>query len=162
MNKNDYISYVIKPSLDYLDPDIPYSDDAVALLLLTALAESNLNNLTQIGGGPALGLLQMEPETETSLWNNHLRRHPELAAKVENLMIKHLRRDINLAGNMHYQIAIAREKYWQNSRPLPKLAEIEKMSSFYVDIYNAGGKANKMDVIQLYKTQVLTNARIVK
>lgn len=41
-----------------------YSADAVELLMLTAATESNLGcYIKQVGGGPALGIFQCEPNT---------------------------------------------------------------------------------------------------
>ena len=58
---------------------------AVHLLTGTALVESGLVWLGQTGGGPALGLWQMEPATHDDCWRNFLAFRPALAATVGQL-----------------------------------------------------------------------------
>jgi hypothetical protein len=51
-----------------------HSESAVNLLLGTAAQESQFGTyFRQIGGGPALGVFQMEPDTEIDIWDNYLR-----------------------------------------------------------------------------------------
>lgn len=61
-----------------LDPTLKQSGlyflEASDLLLGTALVESNLEHLKQIGGGPALGFFQMEPETFDDIFYRYLCR----------------------------------------------------------------------------------------
>ena len=40
------------------------------LILGTALQESNLRYLRQLGDGPARGVYQMEPATHDDIWDN--------------------------------------------------------------------------------------------
>ena len=82
MDPVDFHDYVIKPTLDQLNLDQP---GASFLLLGTALVESNLERVRQVGGGPALGVFQMEPATHASLWGDWLPRHQELARDLLHL-----------------------------------------------------------------------------
>jgi len=83
MNK-DHLRELISRVLEQLDL---YSRDAVELLMLTAAAESNLGEyLRQVGRGPALGIFQMEPSTETDIWYNYLRYRSELALRMYPLV----------------------------------------------------------------------------
>ncbi len=157
MNKQDYKQQIIIPTLDHLSIEIPYTEAAVNLILLTAIAESDLYHLTQVGGGPALGLLQMEPSTEDSLWQHQLRRkRPGLAGLIDDLSVTKLGRKINLAGNPFYQVAMARTKYFANPSPLPNIGDIDGMSEYYKVIYNTvKGAADLERVRSIYKFKVL-------
>src|SRR5260221_162978 len=54
----------------------------VELLLGTALQESGLTYRVQLGGGPARGLFQMEPNTHDDIWDNFLKYRVPLATAV--------------------------------------------------------------------------------
>src|SRR5262250_452038 len=59
------------------------------LLLVTAIQESPVNTLIhrqQLGGGPALGLFQMETATHDECWNNYLKFRKELGEKVKQTL----------------------------------------------------------------------------
>ena len=61
LNVRDLRVEVIRPALRALDLWSPAAED---LVLGTAAQESGLAYLRQIGGGPALGLWQIEPATQ--------------------------------------------------------------------------------------------------
>src|SRR2546429_446898 len=63
-----------------------FSPAAQQLLLGTAIQESGLIARRQSGGGPALGLYQMEPNTANDIWENFLRYRPPLAEKIKALL----------------------------------------------------------------------------
>ena len=70
---------IIEPALTVLELD---SVAAQELLLGTAVQESRITYLRQLGNGPALGLFQMEPATHNDIWDNFLEYKPELAKKT--------------------------------------------------------------------------------
>lgn len=70
MTVSQFYELVLRPTLQHLAPLIPYSVAAEALVLATAVAESRLDALRQMGGGPALGVHQMEPTTHNDIWDN--------------------------------------------------------------------------------------------
>lgn len=87
-----------------------WSREAESLLTGTAMVESKLRHLVQLGGGPALGPYQMEPTTHESLWRDFLRYRPWRAAAVVRL----LNRDVDLPdplsdANAHH-VALALEE----------------------------------------------------
>ena len=79
LDPNQFTKHIIRPALEAIDL---YSKAAEELLLGTAIQESRLVYLKQIGGGPALGLFQMEPATELDLVKNYIWYRPELHAKM--------------------------------------------------------------------------------
>ena len=71
---------LIRPSLDGLGK---WSPQAENLLLLTAAVESALGTyVRQKGGGPALGIYQMEPTTHDDIWANWLRYKPDMVERI--------------------------------------------------------------------------------
>ena len=156
MNLGQYKQHVVLPTLSLLDPDIPFSNAAVNLILLTAIQESDLTYLEQVGGGGALGFCQMEPSTESSLWQNYINRKPELKEKLLTLTLREIDRELNLKTNLVYQVAMARIKYYPDSMALPDLHDIEGMAKYYKRIYNTfKGKADVESVKSIYKYRVL-------
>jgi hypothetical protein len=63
MNPKQLRELVIRPVLEYLHPDIPYSHEAEDLLMMIAAHESHLGEYVKQVQGPALGIYQMEPDT---------------------------------------------------------------------------------------------------
>jgi len=156
MNTDHYKEYIIRPTLDLLNPEIPYTEAAVNLVLLTAIAESNLSYVKQLGGGPARGLCQMEPDTEQSLWRHYLSRKPSLKEKIEGMCIKGVSRELNITCNLIYQVAMCRLKYYPDSQALPKITDTDGMANYYLRIYNTEkGKAKYENAHSIYKFRVL-------
>ncbi len=75
LNIKHFREQIIRPVLVRLDM---HSEAAENLVLGTAIHESNLTHLVQLGGGPALGFYQMEPATEWDLIKNYIRYKPKL------------------------------------------------------------------------------------
>jgi hypothetical protein len=99
--------------------------------------------------------MQMEPETETSLWQHYLSRKPELKEKFISLTTKKIDRSHNLRTNLLYQVAIARLKYWPDPDPLPAYNDVDGMCMYYIRIYNGGGAATLKRTRDIYKYRVL-------
>lgn len=74
MTPQDFLDQVITPALVALGLD---SVPARQLLLGTALRESGLRDIDQIGGGPAQGPFQIEPATRADIRNWVFHRHPD-------------------------------------------------------------------------------------
>src|SRR6056300_1676988 len=89
-------SQIIIPALDVLGLN---SKAAQELLLGTAIQESRLTYLKQIGGGPALGLYQIEPATHHDLYANYLSYRPLLRELMFDLGS---RDDDSLVWNLRY------------------------------------------------------------
>jgi hypothetical protein len=124
---------IIRPTLFYLDM---YSMSAETLLLGTAIQESLLCYIRQLGSGPALGLYQMEPATHTDIWLNYLGFRPELKEKMEDLLAPFPSRIDQLQSNLFYATAMARLHYYRVSMPLPEPDDIGGMAAYWKDHYN--------------------------
>jgi len=77
-----FTRYIVKPALLHIGLD---TLAATRLVVGTALTESRLTYLKQVGGGPALGFFQMEPNTHDDIWENYLRFRRDMAKKVDEL-----------------------------------------------------------------------------
>lgn len=96
-----------------------YSEQAVDLLMLTAAQESHCGKfIRQIGGGPALGIFQMEPATLNDIMDNYVRYREKLAADIV-LFLTRQSLEMNLAGNLLFQIVTARVHYMRVPDPIP-------------------------------------------
>lgn len=79
---------------EYLDQTIIPAADTLGILTLphlqigfgTCAQESNFRNVRQDGGGPAIGLFQMEKATHDSLWANFIIYRPSLKAALKEII----------------------------------------------------------------------------
>ena len=131
IDEKQFKECIIIPTLQHLDPIIPYSTAAVELLLGTAIVESGLTYLRQLGRGPALGVYQMEPATYNDIWRNYLRYNKTLADLVRTLdsyeapPLSHA-----LTGNLFYATAMARVHYLRVKEAIPNELEYNEEHSY--------------------------------
>lgn len=83
MDYNQFRELVVEPTLFYANEVIPYTEEAVDLLMMTAAHESNGCSYIKQINGPALGVYQMEPSTEADIWDNYL----EFNTEIENFIL---------------------------------------------------------------------------
>jgi hypothetical protein len=147
--------FIITPVLATLA--LPHADAATELLLATAMQESGCGAmLVQEGGGPALGIWQMEPATENDIWLNFLGYQKALEAAVKSLVAPYFGGSKGMAdqlvGNLYYSCAMARVQYWRSPDPLPALGDVDAQAAFYLKVYNAGGKATAAEFVANWRT----------
>jgi len=127
--------YVIRPTLNYLDMG---GKQAEALVLGTAMVESNLRYLHQ-NGGPARSIYQVEPTTHDDHWDSFLEYRGNLKQKVSDLCayngLGQWGKVDELWGNLPYATAMCRLKYWRSPWPLPDM-DAEAMANYHKEIYN--------------------------
>lgn len=123
---------IIRPVLKSMDK---WSESAENLLLGTALQESGLRYLKQLGGGPALGVFQMEPATHDDIWKNYITGRDDLGMSVMATIggIKDVSR---LIHDLAYATAMARVHYLRVSEPLPEAHNIMDMAEYWKEYYN--------------------------
>ncbi len=126
---------IIKPALTVVDG---YSLAADELVLGTALQESRLIYIKQLGSGPALGVFQMEPATHNDIWDNYLAYREELAAKVISLAAPNGDRPSSneLIGNLWYAAAMCRIHYMRVPDALPEAGDIPGLAAYWKEFYN--------------------------
>lgn len=120
-NPEGFVSDVIRPALTALGLDRDLSA-ATELLLGTALQESGLVHRVQLGGGPARGLFQMEPNTHDDIWANFLKFRAPLAEKVGRFLDGHPPNSQLLTNNDLYAAAMARIHYLRMGQIVGKTA----------------------------------------
>ncbi|MBF0148367.1 MAG: hypothetical protein HQL85_19610 [Magnetococcales bacterium] len=79
LNPHQLLEFVIRPALQRLGL---WSEEAEQLVVGTGIQESGLRHLRQIGGGPGLGIWQMEPKTHADIWDNFLHFRAKLGLKI--------------------------------------------------------------------------------
>ena len=149
--------------LDEVDPGI-YSTSAVELVVGTAAHESELgHSLKQVGGGPALGIYQMEPATHDDIWNSWLVHKPRLAVLVDDLGTNALSDDgneqpaaLDMVGNLWYATAMCRCHYRRVREPLPSAGDLHAQARYWKKHYNTPkGKGTVKDFIKNFPNQLI-------
>lgn len=142
-----YLTHVIIPVVDALgfDKGSPRFDiegfevcPADALLLGTALAESGLRNLEQVGGGPAIGYFQMEPATHDDIWEHWLKSKSSYRTAMENICRLGLLHPPSTAmiWNLRYAACMARFHYRRQPGKMEDLKTVEDLANYWKSFYN--------------------------
>lgn len=126
--------HVIRPTLMYLGN---YSSAAAQLVLATMAQETHVLEgfgVQQEGGGPAMGASQIEPATEADVLN---RISTGQRLLLKQLTLQETGELENLHGNLFYQAALTRLKYWLVPKALPDFGDIEGMWLYYKKYWNS-------------------------
>jgi len=117
---------------------------AVPLLLGVAATETGLENIRQVGGGPARGIFQLEPVTARDLHTWLMRDAPFTYVVVERCGVKRFSLEA-LEQSLLYQIVLARTLFYvRDPQPLPEPQDIAEMARRYKVYYNtADGKGSE-------------------
>ena len=130
---------VIRPTLQRLGL---WSDAAEELVLGTAIQESNLQYLQQMGGGPARGLWQMERPTHDDLWVNFLNGRTKLGL---NILGPYPKPDYSrLAWDLAYACAMCRVLYLRCPQALPAAGDIDGQAAYWKHWFNTPQGAGMM------------------
>jgi len=121
-----------------------HSDHCVELLAMICAHESlGGKHRRQIGGGPALGIFQIEPVTHNSIWDNS----DTIKSRAAKFSIKE---DVaNLESDDCYSIWVARHYLAMDKNPLPKTPEA--MSVYCKSYWNRTGKATPEKYLNDYR-----------
>jgi hypothetical protein len=145
-----YKALVVQPALALFKaiPDIgPALCSAWAINQIsgTGLTESGLAKLTQDAGGPALGLLQMEPFTHNDIWATYLAYEPAIAAVVRAAAGFPLGAPPAelVITNLTYGVLMARLKYWRSPLPAPAFYDAVGCAAAWKNIYNSAAGAGE-------------------
>lgn len=146
MDSQHFRVYVIRPTLLTLKM---WSEAAELLLLGTALKESGgLLYLKQLGGGPALGIYQIEPGTHADIWENFLQWRPRLHARVSSYLAPEPEKEKQLITNLAYATVIARIVYFRIPKKIPKPNNYYELGKYWKKYYNTPlGKGTVVDFV---------------
>ena len=133
MDPNQLVKYVIAPACELLGMDSPA---ARALMLGTAAQESNLGRLIkQQGGGPALGIFQMEPATYNDIWDNFLEYHPDITQPLARIWPIRPKPE-EMITNALLAAVMCRIHYRRVKAPLPDATDIPGLAAYWKQHYN--------------------------
>ena len=136
------------------------SDDAAALLLGTALIESDLSPRFQQSNGDAIGLFQIEYGTFRDLWDRAIKyKHPDLyMAILRKFGGNKIRIDFEDLQNNDVLCAIfARMKYAEFPDKIP--SDIAGRAAYYKKFYNTKYGASKESTYIKKKTDFLESLK---
>lgn len=134
MDSQQLLDHIIKPSLKYMGGNYD-SLNARMLLLSTAAIESNCGHKIKQDDGPALGIWQMEPDTENDILANcDALRDKHFLTKV--LSMSNSGMGNKLVINPAYACAMARLKYAMDRDALPHHSDKYAIYVYYKRIYN--------------------------
>ena len=114
-----------------------YSKDALHMIMRTGIAETGFRKLIQMGGGPALGFFQVEPNTIMDTIDNYVKYRP----KIENSLIElgYVNNDVahRVMSNIALQVAFCRLKYRRDKNALPKAGDLKSQAKYWKRVYNS-------------------------
>ena len=152
MDAKQFKSFIVKPVLDHLDLG---GLAAVNLLTGTAMVESGISFVRQIPNGPAVSFFQMEMPTHDDIWNNYLKYHKEVAAKIKGLEIPGFTDVQNMQFNNAYAVAMCRIHYLRVDEKLPEYDDAIGMARYHKVHYNtSNGKTQIEKSLPLFKTAI--------
>ena len=133
-----------------------YSPAAEELLMATCAQESALGLYRrQQGGGPALGIFQMEPATFQDIFSNYLAYKPALLTDVCALATTQPPRPVELVTNDAFAVLMARIHYLRAPGALPPATDLAGIWNYYRGHYNTVlGKATQEEFYANYKKLV--------
>lgn len=129
MNPKQLLTELIQPSLRWMGPQ--YADPRAAVLLLATCAQESRCGefIRQVGGGPARGIMQIEPGAYKLVCDWHDQRNLRL--------IEYPRPDPDrLISDMRLSVVVARLLYYSWPDPLPE-STAEATWPIYKKCYNS-------------------------
>ena len=151
---------LVTDTLQKLHPEIKFSENSVELCLGTIAQESGYGKFRkQIGGGPGLGIVQMEPETFNDCVNNYLKFRPKIANKIISISGVDSFNSSDIEHNDVLAICMMRVKYARDKQPIPE--NLNGWASYWKRVYNSEQGAGKPEeFIFNYKFHVLKEALV--
>jgi len=129
-----------------------HSPSAVNLLLGTAAQESHFGTYIAQIKGPAMGVFQMEPDTEKDIWQNYLAYRESEIEKLHLIAGVTGPGGFHLWGNLIYQIMMARYHYRRQPGALPDADDIQGLAQYWKEYYNTFmGRGTVEEFIRNYK-----------
>ncbi len=134
-----------------------YSDDAVNLLLGTCATESDFGAFRQqLGGGPALGVYEMEEVTYRDCWR-YIYLHDNILERVRALCPEASHETFALIENDDVLATVmTRIKYWMIPDAVP--SGIVDLAEYWKQWYNTpNGQGTTADFLSKYAQYVITS-----
>jgi len=151
---NEFRDYIVRPTLKRLELWTPAAE---ALLVGTAIQESDLGSHMRLKHHRRLGIFQIDPLTHIAIWDNYLAKHPDLASNVRGLASQKLffsRPHGELIANLAYATAIARLVYIRVKKPLPHANDIPSLAKYWHRHFHHKPSGSIDDFILHYKKAI--------
>lgn len=131
-----------------------YSENAMNLLMGTCAQESSLGKYRrQLGGGPALGIFQMEPATFRDICDNFLRYKEDLQGKIKQVAGVAFFDANDLVNNDRLAACFARVHYLRVKESIP--GDVAGWARYWKRYYNTPlGKGTEEEFIRNFKRMV--------
>lgn len=128
--------------------------EAVELLMGTCAQESHLGKYRrQLGGGPALGIFQMEPATFRDIVDNYLAYHEDLRNKIMEISGVTALQPEDLVENDRLAVCMARAHYSRVREAIP--ASLDGWARYWKQYYNTPlGAGTVEEFVANYKNLV--------
>ena len=115
-----------------------YSDDALALVMRTGMAESGYRALRGYGeGNPAIGFWQIEPATMYDMMENYIQYRSNYKHPLEEMgMDFEKNTSMSVMSNLAVQAALCRLHYRRDKDPIPSWDDLEAQGKYWKRVYN--------------------------
>lgn len=135
---------IVRPILKSIDL---WSETAENLLAGTAYIESELQYIKQLPDGPAVSVMQIEPNTYLDLKKRVSDKYPEIFCKIKLSLFMNKIPDTAdwLIGNLNAAVIFARLKYYFDPEPLPLVDDYVGMAELYKRVYNTSNGAATLE-----------------
>ena len=115
-----------------------YSDDALALVVRTGMAESGYRELRGRGkGNPAIGFWQIEPATMYDMMKNYIQYRSQYKFQLMDMGMDFEDNTIlTVMSNLSVQAALCRLHYRRDRERIPCWADLEAQGEYWKRVYN--------------------------
>lgn len=121
------------------------------IVLGTGWKESGYTHVRQIGGGPALGFWQMEPDTHDDIWKNYLSHRPDLKAAAETAAGQPDPIAELLVVNPIYSAIMCAIQYRRSPILLPVAFDAFGQACMWKKAYNGPGAGVVSEAVQYFR-----------
>lgn len=154
---------IVQPALDYLGLGGARAINQVTGTFLAEGYAGGSTYLKQLGKGPAVGAMQMEPATYNDIWKNFLAssKRSHLVALLKNIAGEFntdnvgIPKPTTMTGNIFFAAAMCRVFYLRVPTALPLATDASGMAQYHKKYYNTAlGKAVWQDNVDRFQQAI--------
>ncbi len=145
---------IVRPAL--LSLGRSFSQPAARALIMGTIAQESLcGRYIKQRGGPALGIVQMEPATHNDIWENYLRYKPNLILRLSSIFDIKKTDAKRLIYDLRYNVIMCRLHYRRVNAPLPAANDIQGLARYWKMHYNTvKGRGTTSEFVTHYNQYV--------
>ena len=150
INATQLRELIVRPALKLIGL---HSLAAENLVMGTAAQESHLEYLKQLGGGPALGLFQVEPFTYDDYWENFVDDREDLRDSIlAAIRTTGEPQPDRVIWDLRYAAIMCRIHYRRIPKPLPEAGDVWAMAAYWKRYYNTvHGAGTEQEFVDNYR-----------